>query len=817
MSARGILPAISTCLFLLALTSPADAILIRDPKAPMQWSEMTACELVVVGKYEKHDGMTLHLRVVKVLKGKDTKSDDILPVALEHWYSIETGLTGFDRWNPVAKPDGVPKLCYKRQFENPGLLEPYKLIPDVREPAVYFFPDAKKPALSRLGQVQSTAFADGWEQALTGKPMDLKFRLMQTVNEDLSYDGMEELARTRDPKLLRELVHLTTRPLAMGEEQGSDRILAVVSDRNGDVYEPLMDWFTGPGKTAEGFGAMETRRRVVYLLGTVNGKRAFQDFAEAIKERDDRDKFYFTRHLGLLRTEDAIGLCIQLLQDPKLAEPARESLSLALNYSVPEDVQRRIGPLLPFARPRILAAFKSGRVPANVEQSLRSSLESLLGEPKGVRPDAETLLLDPNSPLYHGDFNSDARKTIGAIEDAADPRFIPLLAKIPKAVPDAWAYRDQGGYQGTLSRYAELFPNAVRKALEEQGVLALNAGNPEKPVLGYHTLMMIGGPVPPKEMYNLGSIATMTFKRIGKGELLAQYRRWVSDYVKDTFSDAYPHLQLLLTVDPQAGMSLLKEAVDRLHAADPGTSYPRYRAGVLALAIRHGIAAPVDELIGEVKKAAEGEHSYYYRANSSSYRYLLASGDARAYKLYLEVLDGCKRTVPSPYDGGSCIDLQYQGMLWELKAEHGADFFKRLLDLAASPSIAERRLAEWTLRSFRIDFRYEAGDLESRRNETLKQLRPLCEKLAPLSEIERERYLLGLHGVRLEEADWKAWLPALVEAAGSFDEGVSDTAINLIERLVEQGETGYLRCRTEERPRVMRDWLADRGFLLKHR
>lgn len=804
MSARGILPALSTCLFLFVFTSPADAREIVDPNPPMQWDEMMACELAVVGKYEKHDGMTLHLCVVKVLKGKDTKPDDILPVALEHWYSIETGLTGWDRWNRGAKPDGVPKLCYKMQFMNPGPLETYKVIPDVREPAVYFFPDARKPALSRRSQVQLAVFADGWEQALTGKPMDPEFRLMQNIDEDLRHDAIEELARARDPGTLGQLVEWTTKPPVPAgvfspntehARYNAVNILAAVGDRKGDVYGPLMAWFLGLGKKAEG-------RHVAELLGRLDAKRAFGDLSKVLREGIDWDKYYVTRHLALLRSEEAVGLCIDLLQEPKLAEPARVSLHLALNYSVPEDVRARIGPLLPFARARLLAAFKSGKISADFEQSIRSSLPSVFwgAGPIPAAPEIEAALF--------GASDEKGREVLNRIRAAPDPRFIPVLVRALVTYPPGGASPRAGTVYTVMATYTELFPNTVRKELENRGQLPLLRKVLGHPYIDKGLLYMIGGSPTLEELQASRPISPEVFKRVVSPELAAAYRKYVAGIVEEEYSHSYRHLLLLMKVDPAATMPLLKKAVARRN------NYTHsIRAGVLALAIARGIAAPVDELIGEVKNAAEGEHSYY--ANSSSYRYLLVSGDARAYKFYLEALDGCKRIVPNPYHdwGRSVVDPQYEGMLWELSEEHGADFFTRVLDLATSPKLAERRVAESQLRRLNMDFGYSSNALEPTRTEVLRQIRPLAGKLAPMSPLDRDRYLLELHGVRLDGADWKAWLPALVEATGNPAGPVSETALDLVQDLVKQGKTeNLLSYPTSDRPRIVQCWLADRGL-----
>ena len=114
------------------------AAIIVDPHPPLRWEQMLDCELVLLGKYRSHEGNVLVLETVRVLKGTKLPPGTDVPINLEHWYSIETGPTGWERRSKDSKPDGIPRLCYKVQLMNPGPAITDKVVPDVRETNLYF-------------------------------------------------------------------------------------------------------------------------------------------------------------------------------------------------------------------------------------------------------------------------------------------------------------------------------------------------------------------------------------------------------------------------------------------------------------------------------------------------------------------------------------------------------------------------------------------------------------------------------------------------------------------------------------------------------
>ena len=193
----GLLLACAAALGLLA-GMPARAELYIDPEPPMSYAEMQQCELVFVGHYEGHALNSLSLKVQEVLHG-GVKADSVVVVKLEHNYCLETRPADGFRKHPE---DGIPRLCYKQQLINPGDLEPVQVTPDAREPSLYFLPKASRPALVRRLQVQPVDLFWGWRDVLAGKPAPLGFRLMQSNDDLLAREALEELAVSRDADVL---------------------------------------------------------------------------------------------------------------------------------------------------------------------------------------------------------------------------------------------------------------------------------------------------------------------------------------------------------------------------------------------------------------------------------------------------------------------------------------------------------------------------------------------------------------------------------------------------------------------------------------
>lgn len=241
--------AVSTtvCFVILHITGPLLAAPIHDPKPPLSWQELLRCETVVVAKYQNHEGNTLSLEVVHVLKGQEVQAGQVLHVSLEHWYSVETGPVGMLAGNRLDKKfwrrgDELPKLCYKQQLMNPGPLSPVQWVPDVAKPVIYFLPRAERPALERRNQVQDARWAEGWQEALEGRPMNLFFRVMQTENPELARAALQELRQTQDFATLEHLWRDFLKALVEYSRDSRRRrteqeVLAALGDRHGHLYE----------------------------------------------------------------------------------------------------------------------------------------------------------------------------------------------------------------------------------------------------------------------------------------------------------------------------------------------------------------------------------------------------------------------------------------------------------------------------------------------------------------------------------------------------------------------------------------------------
>jgi len=299
----------------------------------MRWDKMLAAELVVVAKYEKHEGKSLSLRVDSVLKGKNVKPGDVITVALAGKYSVEDKLR---LWGEVGpEQPGGPWLCYLKQIMNPGDLVPVNIIPDIRQPEVYFLPSETAPELSMPGQVQAAVLADGWRQAVQGKPMDLLFRLVQQVNPHLHDEAMEELAWTRDPKVLSALIGWAIDPPPEGTWQHgacmmipAEGILEAVGDHEGDVYGPLWKWLTDPKGRRGTDGAYE---RIPKILGAIAPDRAFRDFSKKVtagKAGADGAIWW----LGYVRTEQSLRFLLKVLKGPPPSMWATRALAILIPH-----------------------------------------------------------------------------------------------------------------------------------------------------------------------------------------------------------------------------------------------------------------------------------------------------------------------------------------------------------------------------------------------------------------------------------------------------------------------------------------------------
>src|SRR5262249_27408049 len=144
------------------------------------WTDLLQCELVVVGQFKSHEGTSIALEVVEVLRGKTCKPGEVLPVKLSQAFAIKVSPRYGDPQKPKAQ---IPQISYVS--EQGAQLHEYPIVYDAERPHVYFFPKAKQLLVDRPSQLHHDRRA-GWRQALTGKPIDLSFRLLHDLDSEMS-------------------------------------------------------------------------------------------------------------------------------------------------------------------------------------------------------------------------------------------------------------------------------------------------------------------------------------------------------------------------------------------------------------------------------------------------------------------------------------------------------------------------------------------------------------------------------------------------------------------------------------------------------
>ena len=784
-----------------------------DSVRRMNWDDMVGCELVVLARYESHGDGKLLVRVERVLKGEGVKVGDVLSVALQHRYSIQTGSTGVEFWRQKDRdPDGTPKLCYASQINNPGRVVPCEIDADVRKAALYFFPKADGLVLRQLGQVLLPLFADGWEQAVNGRPSGLVFRLLQDVNREVQERALEELYRSRDPKVIRQLVEWTIHPPEKrGTGQSWDilvdgsRTLARVGDRDGDVYDPLWAWLMGEGRR----GAVHDLRRVARTLARAAPERAFREFSALLRTGERWQREIAVRALPHVRTEAAVDECIAALRDPALAAAALAALDESCQCHADD---RGVGwRLRGHVRERLLAALSSRHIRGEYKERARRAFAELLRQRPAIDPaKAEKKLLDPQTWKPPGQLMSDAHRILEAIKEDADPRFVPLLVRLLREPPVAVERWPQPGGD-PFGVYAALYPNAMRAEMARRGIdkayveglgdLAHSLRNP--------LCLLLAAPW---DDYELDPILSLYGDEwlVSHGANAALLRS-----LKEHAQHADPRgphplwLWRLFLADREEVSKVVEWHLKRRRLY----TQPANRANLLAIAVRLGHDDLVDELCREVDAAVAEERQRSIRIQESA-RFLLRSGHPKALRAYLALLDALPVVVRPKWAREPELDFGYDRMLSDLEGEHAAEYYARILKLAESEHFTARKRAERDLQWLG----YWADDFSSTRNETLARIRSAVEAVGRMSKVERIGFLLSRAGVELPGAPGEGWLPGLVKAAGNPDYAVAGPAREAISALTtHERMTAIVSFPFHERERIVRLWLADRGFRLDHR
>lgn len=794
---------------LIAFPRPALGHMDVDPRMPMAWGEMLACRLVVVARYEGHEGTSaLGLRVVEVVRGERVAPDDVLSVALEHRYSLQTGPEGCAYWG--REDDGVPKLCYETQFDNPGPLCPARIVPDVREPALYFFPDDSAPALAVRNQVQPMRFAAGWRQALAGARPDLAFRLLQRVDERITRDALEELYVTRDQATLAELVGLL-RDARAADELGVPELLVAVGDRGGDVYDPLLAQFLADRDGPEDRRPYTAAR----ILAQVDRERAVRDLSRAIAAAPPELKHVAAASVGWAGTESALELALGLLGDPTFADDALSSLGVLLGAN---NDWYRFAPaptpgadrarLKQIAKPRIAAAVAHSYASEDAKRNAGYALRELLDQPASVDlPRAEKLLLDPDGPAYRGVSPNDAEPVLDAFRRASDPACVPLLVKILKTVP-ATREGNAYGFTDVLLHYARTCRREMRRELERQGVYDLmQLRAPDRHDLASVLPGALGEAYGDNDFGNVADWGLLddTVRRRATPELAATLTRRIEADLAGEYGPSPRDLRFLLAIDPAAGAPLLERALRRPKAEDKHAF-----AEILALGVKAGHETRAAELIAAVRATFEADKP----ANGYLASPLLEAGRGAPYAEYLKLLDGARPTLLSdPGDLTLRGGAEYQGMLRSLFASHPADFFDRVASLLDSKELRERAAGEQLLDdTLYWNFGFASQALAPVRAAKIGYVRAALRALGAMKVPEMRAYVLRERGVALAGAPGKAWVPALAEAAAGFDPATARNALDLLEVVVgDDGCAELWPMPPDERGRAVRAFLADRA------
>lgn len=739
----------------------AHAALWIDPEPPMRWPELLHCELVVVGKYQSHKGGTLCLEVVRVLRGKGVKPGQKLEVALKHLYSIETGAVVWNFMTKANKADG-PKLCYKAQFSNPGGLEPFQILKDVKAPAIYFLPTAKAPALVRTRQVQPAWQADAWQQALAGRPTPLAFQLMQNVKPSLQRDAREELYESRDPAVLDQLFAWLVHPpeqtgLYFDWQNSNARVLAVIGDHQGDVWDRA-------SKLLEQ-GDPRLVPALAPILASADRERAGRLFEQILKDRESPLRQAIASTLHDLGNDKWLDLACQALADSELSSAAMKSLPGLVARG---KFNRSIAHLQEKARPRLQAALKNPRLAATLKKEIQYLLKAMPAEPPAIDfAKSRQILLDPNEPCYQGQARGQGDDLLRGMRQTCDLRCVALLAEILANVPasqgdDCYPIRE------ALRYYGGLCPNALERELARHAVKIEPDAKPNSVLHELRKLLQAER----GEISNLGDLARMVREQQARGlfpSVSPTVFKMVDEAVLNPDS-MVQSMEILLVLDRPRGRIVLRQLLEQ-----DGWLQQEERALVNALGVSQ-----------DLRKLDSG---WLNRAQGSV---LLLVDDPRALARYLKVLDAQRKVRPSPYGFEEELDLSYLAGLEELFPRHPGPYFQRILALLESSNLVERMAAVQVLeRQVFWNFGFDPLAFKKPRSAKLARVRPHFQELAGKQEWQIRAHIIRQFGYQLK-GDISTWLLELRRAALDPEPSVSRNALWLVEQITHKPGCSYL-------------------------
>jgi len=863
---------------LLAAISPATAALIRDPKPAFTWDDMTRSELIVVGKYEKHVTLeekrgtgnesdpkqTLSLRITRVLRGANMKAGDVVDVELRHWYTIETGNVGFLPSARPVVPDGVPKLCYKSQVANPGPLLPYRAVNDVREDAIYFFPNAAAPALERKGQVRIGPVDDGLQLALDGKPAPLLFRLTQLYSTSMRRDAIEELQRQPDPAIVDKLFEWLKMPPMRAVPTPASPILIGLAPSHPEFYERASRLLEAAPRNE----THETLISYMKIMAAADSERAARDLAALVEQGDITRVSVAATGLIETRTDYALEAALKWAQDPEWRTNTRRveaGLNVLLSLLHPpgmsanagwRDIRPATARLRRLAAPRLGAILKlpfmipgTADIPPDLSwlAERRRTLEwiaATIAEPPPFDlARAEQVLVHPGEFTHKQSQNEkkvwvegEGTLLLTALREEADLRVIPLLVTMLRSGPKVWSH---GNFQEILLRHVTLFPNAFKRELARQEVAL--AEFEQEPLKNYgfleRTAAMLGRSsfadsitVPPASY--LRSDDSWIMRHAATPQLLASVAAQIDKGIDTKQWFRVNHLYFLQRADAKLAAPLLQRAL----AARAGMTR-RDRAMLLVVAISTGQRDLLPELLDSFKFTAEEEKKYQEKVEQSAPFWrtpnvgaldrpdalvLLWTNDPQALQAYLKMLDIMpkvqSRTQLNSLDdywdwSGFDTSPSYLEGVKRLYPQHNSEYFPRVLALLKSADYLDRQAGQKLLQyALEWNLGFQANDFANVRAERLRTIEPLLLEFATMSELQIRVRLLRELGVVLPQEP-KAHLEAVVKAAGDFDTAISRNALQLLEAAT--GETGLVELETLPalvKVRAIASFLADRGL-----
>lgn len=786
---------------------------IIDPKPPMSWDQMLACELVVLARLDKCKGKTVWLRVDHVLRGKKDLPK-VVKVSLRHWFSAGSG------------PSGVT-LYYKKQLSNPGKLTPVPVLIGRSSQAIYFLPKQGDPALTVRGQIQPAEQLGGWKQALAGKPLSLKFRLRQTVKRPLRRQALEELHRERDPAVLRWLVQELCKPRFQRDRdvEQAKHALVAIGDVRGDVYDAIHKRLLRKGEDAASISPNDPYD-LPYVLARIDPPRALRHFEAILTSGPECLKPVVAVAIGYTGREEVLAISLRLLKDPKLAREAIRSLTVLLYPGTRAYQQRiprrRLARLKTLAEPRIRAALASPDLPPAIRSQLRNSMSRDLPAalrttlPKVDPAEAEKVLMNSKDKAYEGwRLNKDAGKLLDNMRQVCDPRLVPVLVKVACELPKATDTKSYT-FRETFQQYARMCTRAMRRELDKRGKLPpfdeKYTGTPLTFLTRIRTVL--------QSPNGRNQFTQIYFSRAGPSWIARQkdtgpFVRTAGhamDFVLKS-NDPYPiitDLNILAELAPKTCLRYVDWLLARKDNLAESTDLP----SIYAAGIRAGRAELLDDLIAAVRadlKQAPTNPSLAWRP-----RALLYTRNKKAEEEYLRILDGMDPKSPKLLFNMERPSHDYFLLLAHLFENHNRAFFPRMLAVLRSKSMAVRRKAAETLQRETLfcDFEFDHEALAARRAVQLAGIQRIFESLAGRSGIEIRAEILRRLDVKLPGKPGRSWLPALVDAAASYDPAVARNALLLIEDVTQEyGCEAFHYIPPDVRRRALAAFCRDRGLL----